>query len=178
MRRWSCWRCRADELHIAIPDAALLIAGLDSMTCPIISQHPEVLFRVQTFRHQNSVDHVPTQDKAVSLGQMLQAELQILDNAGPTKRQKLARVLDAADGSGDPSGGKAAGKGDGGKGKGSGKRQGKDNRGGDNAGEVKACYHWLSKNGCRLGRDCKFHHDKAALTAAVDVANRCFVIRG
>ena len=83
VRRWSRWSQRATELHVAIPDATLLIGGLDVLTSATISQHPEVHFRLQTFCHQNNVDHVPTQDKAMSLGQMLQAELQILEHAVP-----------------------------------------------------------------------------------------------
>ena len=79
---------------MAIPDATLLIGGLDVLTAATISQYPEVHFRLQTFRHQNNVDHVPTQDKAMSLGQMLQAELQILEHAVPNKKSKLARLQD------------------------------------------------------------------------------------
>ena len=73
VRRWMGWRNRAAELNIAIPDATLLIGGLDLMTGPVLAQFPEATFRLQTLRHQNSVDHVPTQEKATSLGQMLQS---------------------------------------------------------------------------------------------------------
>ena len=67
VRRWTRWRNRAAELNVAIPDATLLIAGLDVLTASVFTQYPEVHFRLQTFRHQHSVDHIPTQDKAVSL---------------------------------------------------------------------------------------------------------------
>ena len=178
VRRWSRWRCRADELSIAIPDATLLVAGLDTLTTSIVSQYPEVQFRVQTFRHQNTIDHIPTQDKAVSLGQMLQAELQILGNTGPAKRSKVARLQEGTEGTGDNFGNKTGGKGEGGKAKGLGKKQGKEGKAGEGSGEVKACYHWMGKNGCKLGRECRFAHDKAALASAPDVNNRCFVCNG
>ena len=55
-------------------DATLLVSGLDTLTMGVIAQHTEVQIRVQTFRHQHTIDHIPTQDKAVSLVQMLQAE--------------------------------------------------------------------------------------------------------
>ena len=97
VRRWTRWRNRASELNVAIPDATLLIAGLDVLTTLILTQHPEVQFRMQTFRHHNSVDHIPTQEKAVSLGQMLQAELQILEHASPSKRHKVSRVRETGD---------------------------------------------------------------------------------
>ena len=107
VRRWSRWRNRASELNVAIPDATLLIAGLDTMTSSVFAQYPEVQFRLQTLRHQHSVDHIPTQDKAVSLGQMLQAELQVLENASPHKKTKLARVQEGRDSMGEGPGGKS-----------------------------------------------------------------------
>ena len=157
---------------MAIPDATLLIGGLDVLTAGVIGQFPEVQFRLQTFRHQNNVGHVPTQEKAMSLGQMLQAELQILEHATPNKKSKLARLQEGnPEVPGEGSGGKAGQKGD--KGKGGGKKVGKDT-----GGDTKACYHWMSKGGCRMGRECKFRHDKTALTSAPDVSSRCFVCSG
>ena len=150
IRRWARWNKRALELQVAIPDATLLIAGLDQLTLGVVSQHPEASFRLQTFRHQHNVDHIPTQDKAVSLGQMLQAELQALEHAGPNKRSKVARIVDTgADAPNDganPKGGKTDGKG-----KPTGKKGGKDSKDGSGSGETKACYHWMSKTGCKMG---------------------------
>ena len=178
VRRWSRWRTRATELGVSIPDATLLIGGLDQLTQPVISQYSEVQFRIQTFRHHQMVDHIPTQEKAASLGQMLQAELQILEHSNPVKKHKVARIEDpcsnALDGG---KGGKA-----GGKEKGSGKRSGKDGKAQPSTGadtkDGKPCYHWMSKGGCRMGRECKFLHDKQQLAASNDVASRCYVCSG
>ena len=173
VRRWSRWTQRANELHVAMPDATLLIGGLDLLTATAISQHPEAHFRLQTFRHQSNVDHVPTQEKAMSLGKMLQAELQVLENAGPAKRNKVARIVDDESGNPPSSGGKGDPKGKGGYRKG-----GKDGKTGDAGSDGKACYHWMSKSGCRLGKSCRFLHSKAALTSAADASSRCFVCSG
>ena len=177
VRRWARWSQRASELHVAIPDATLLVAGLDVLTSGVIAQFPEAHFRLQTFRHQNNVDHVPSQEKAMSLGRMLQAELQTLEHSGPSKRSKLARVQEPSlDSLADNSSGKG-GKGDP-KGKGSGKKGGKEGRGADTASDAKACYHWLTKSGCKMGKECRFAHDRAALSSAPDVASRCYVCSG
>ena len=180
VRRWTRWRNRAAELSVSIPDATSLIAGLDVLTGSVFLQYPEVHFRLQTFRHQHSVDHIPTQEKAISLGQIIQAELQILENAAPRKKPKLAKVLDAEGQTGDSTGtwgkgGKADSKGGS---KGWGKKGGKDSKGNESSRDAKSCYHWMSKHGCKLGKDCKFYHDKQALGTAADVGNRCFVCSG
>ena len=44
--------------------------------------------------------------------------------------------------------------------------------------EGKACYHWMTKVGCKLGKECRFNHDRATLSAAPDVSNRCFMCSG
>ena len=175
VRRWTRWRNRAAELNVSIPDATLLIAGLDVLTSSIFTQYPEVHFRLQTFRHQYSVDHIPTQDKAVSLGQMFQAELQVLENAVPSKKAKLARIHDGSEQPNEGSEGKMGGKPET-KGKG-GKKGLKDSKAEGN-GSTKACYHWMSKTGCKMGKACRFMHDRGMLSAATDVANRCFQCSG
>ena len=97
------------------------------MISSVFAQYPEVQFRLQKFRHQHSLDHIPTQDKAVSLGQMPQAELQALENASPHKKTKLARVQEGQDSMGEGSGGKAGTKNEA-KGKGNGKRGGRETK--------------------------------------------------
>ena len=123
VKRWARWRRRAVELGVTLPDATLLISGLDCLTSTVVTQYPEVQFRLQTFRHQHSVDLVtlvPTLDKAVSLGEMMQAELQTLESSG-AKKPKLARVDTRLDGADPPQGGKDGGKRDPKGNKGSGK---------------------------------------------------------
>ena len=154
------------------------MAGLDTLTTSVVTQYPEVQFRVQTFRHQHTIDHIPTQDKTVSLGQMLQAELQVLENAGAAKRPKIARVIDGPEASGDNQGAKAGGKVDANRSKGLGKDSNKEGKAGKGSGENKVCYRWMGKQGCKLGRECRFAHDKAALTSAPDVNNRRFICSG
>ena len=66
VRRWARRSKRALEIHVAIPNATLSVSGLDVLTSGVIAQFPEAHFRLQTFRHQNNVDHVPSQEKAIS----------------------------------------------------------------------------------------------------------------
>ena len=167
VKRWARWRRRAVELGVTLPDATLLISGLDCLTSAVVAQYPEVQFRLQTFRHQHSVDLVPTLDKAVSLGEMMQAELQTLESSG-AKKPKLARVDTRPDGA-DPSqkdGGKKGSKGS----KGSGKAT--ESTSGN------ACYHWLTSKGCSRGARCNFAHSHEDLQKAPDARNRCFVCSG
>ena len=59
VRRWTRWIRRATELDVAIPDATLLVSGLDVLTSKALAGWPEAQFRLQTFRHQHSIDHEP-----------------------------------------------------------------------------------------------------------------------
>ena len=170
MRRWTRWIRRAGELKVAIPDSTLLVSGLDTLTSKALAGSPEAQFRIQTFRHQHGVDHVPTESKAVSLGQMLQAELQIMESAGSNKKPKLAKFGDFP---GNDSATDSTSKGEP-KGKG-----GSKGKSGDQGGKgLKACWHWLTKGGCKLGASCHFKHDREALNSAPDVSNRCYTCSG
>ena len=170
LRRWGRWRLRAHELGVGIPDATLLVGGLDNLTSAILQQHPDVLFRINTFRHMNNLDHVPTEVAAASLAQFLQAEFQALDSGGSAKRVKLAKAQETAEPTGEE-------KGKEGKGKTNAKgAKGKNGEGQPKGG--KGCYHWMTSGGCRLGSDCRFRHDRETLNGASDVSSRCFVCSG
>ena len=173
LRRWGRWRLRAHELGIGIPDATLLVGGLDTLTSTILQQYPDVLFRINTFRHMNNLDHVPTEVSAASLAQFLQAEFQALDSGGGAKRVKLAKAQEQQEREGEGKGKEGKGKQKSGKGKSS---DGNNNNG--NGAKGKGCYHWMTPGGCRLGTDCRFRHDREALNSSSDVSNRCYVCSG
>ena len=168
LRRWCRWKARAEELNIAIPDATLLVAGLDQLTSGTLAQFPEVSFRCSTFRHLNNIDHIPSDASVTSLSQFLQAELQLLDTGGGGKRIRLAKAQEGSD----------SGEGKGKDGKGKGTSKGGKGKTAGNSGKTKGCYHWMSSGGCRLGSDCHFKHDREVLNAAPDVGNRCFNCSG
>ena len=170
LRRWGRWRLRAHELGIGTPDATLLVGGLDNLTSTILQQYPDVLFRVNTFRHTNNLDHAPTEVSAASLAQFLQAEFQGLESGGGAKRVKLAKAQENPE-TPAPKGkeGKAKGGQKGGRGKGG---------EGSSSGKGKSCYHWMTPSGCRLGSECRFRHDREQLNNSPDVGSRCYTCSG
>ena len=170
LRRWGRWRLRAHELGIGIPDATLLVGGLDHLTSAILQQHPDVLFRINTFRHMNNLDHVPTEVSAASLAQFLQAEFQALESGGGAKRVKLAKAQENQDQPQEPKGKEGKGK------AGQKAQKGKGGEGQKKGG--KGCYHWMSDSGCRLGSDCRFRHDREILNSSSDISSRCYNCSG
>ena len=170
LRRWGRWRLRAHELGIGIPDAKLLVGGLDSLTSTILQQHPDVLFRINTFRHMNNLDHVPTEVSAASLAQFLQAEFQALESGGSAKRVKLAKAQENPETPG-PKGKEGKAKG--------GQKEGKGKSGEKgSSGKSKSCYHWMTPSGCRLGADCRLQHDREQLNNSPDVGSRRYTCSG
>ncbi|CAE7037961.1 Retrovirus-related Pol polyprotein from transposon TNT 1-94 [Symbiodinium microadriaticum] len=92
LRRWLRWLARSTELQLAPPDASLLVKAVDKLGAAFLSD-PSAVFRVQAFRLQNSIDHLPSQDSSVSLAQLYLAELETLLLVAPDpKKQRVAAL--------------------------------------------------------------------------------------
>ncbi|CAE7485385.1 UVR8, partial [Symbiodinium necroappetens] len=94
LRRWLRWLARSTELQLAPPDASLLVKAVDKLGAAFLSD-PSAVFRVQAFRLQNSIDHLPSQDSSVSLAQLYLAELETLLLVAPDPKKQRVAALEA-----------------------------------------------------------------------------------
>ncbi|OLQ03927.1 Copia protein [Symbiodinium microadriaticum] len=155
LRRWLRWLARSTELQLAPPDASLLVKAVDKLGAAFLSD-PSAVFRVQAFRLQNSIDHLPSQDSSVSLAQLYLAELETLLLVTPDPKKQRVAALEAptADKPEEP------------KGKGKGKEKGgKPNEGA----EKEVCRQFSSEKGCPRGNTCKYVHQ-----THTGMSGRCF----
>ena len=155
LRRWLRWLARSTELQLAPPDASLLVKAVDKLGAAFLSD-PSAVFRVQAFRLQNSIDHLPSQDSSVSLAQLYLAELETLLLVAPDRKKQRVAALEAptADKPEEP------------KGKGKGKEKGgKPNEGA----EKEVCRQFSSEKGCPRGNTCKYVHQ-----THTGMSGRCF----
>ena len=77
-RRWVCWVCRAEELHIGIPDSMVLIQAL-SKIADNLTKHggSQVGFRNAAARQELQVDPQPTLEstkKEISFERVVQTK--------------------------------------------------------------------------------------------------------
>ena len=155
LRRWLRWLARSTELQLAPPDASLLVKAVDKLGAAFLSD-PSAVFRVQAFRLQNSIDHLPSQDSSVSLAQLYLAELETLLLVAPDPKKQRVAALEAP----------AADKPEEPKGKGKGKEKGgKPNEGV----EKEVCRQFSSEKGCPRGNTCKYVHQ-----THTGMSGRCF----
>ena len=177
LRRWQQGLQRAAEIHATLPDASLLLRGVDNATAGLLTSHPMIGFRVNAFRHQLAIDYNPTVTSVVQLVRLIQAECEAasITSEASDKRAKTAAAntatanaaaLSAASGGAAVPAGKASppapstsnpqaaavavGQDSSDKGKGKGKGS-----------EVQLCHKFGDSSGCRFGDSCRFKHDRA-----------------
>ena len=90
VRKWRRWLLRASEVGLFPPDPTLQVRGLDRLHPPTLSASS--VFRLQTFRTQNLLDQVPTQEVVNQYSELLLAECEATALAEPTKKTKVAKV--------------------------------------------------------------------------------------
>ena len=167
LRKWQQGLQRAGEIHATLPDASLLLKGIDGSTASLLSAHPMIGFRVNAFRHQLGIDYNPTVASVVQLVRLIQAECEAASITVEGNAEKRARTA-ALSTPKDPPPAKApptpppapsvaaavvsGEKGDN-KGKGSSKGKGTE-------GVQQPCHKFSDATGCRFGDSCMFRHDR------------------
>ena len=68
LRKWGRWIHRAQGMGAALPDASLLMAGIDQLS--------SVTFRLNLVRTEHRLDHVPNFDTVVAYVRFVQSELE------------------------------------------------------------------------------------------------------
>ena len=166
LRTWQQGLQRAGEIQATLPDASLLLKGVDGATAGLLAAHPMIGFRVNAFRHQLAIDYNnPTVASVVQLVRLIQAECEAgsITLEGEAEKKAKAAALKAAKeqtspkvppvppptqlaalgvGQGEPKAPnptKGKGKGD----------------------EVLLCHKFNDSSGCRFGDSCKFKHDRS-----------------
>ena len=184
LRAWTRSYARARTMGVVVPDPALVLKGVDSMTEALLKkpQHSQVAFRISTARNQLHLDHRPNMSTVVEFMRVLQSEWEQVAVSGvdesSTKPPKAARVeVESSGEKGEKPGEKGEkgpkgnSKGYEGKGpKGGTKDQDNGSKSGGPKGSKGLCGFYLTSKGCSKGRDCGFFHDFASAKGQ----GRCF----
>ena len=141
LRKWLRWKTRTVEIGAVVPDAALLLKGLNKMTRKVLESHKDLQFRIQLARSSLGVDTSPTELTVSRFATHLLAELDQValtekrSGGAPKVEGPKLKSLEAE-------------KQDKGKGKGQEEGQGKPR-----------CKFYMSDGGCKKGKLCGFSHD-------------------
>ena len=145
LRKWMRWKTRTVEIGAVVPDAALLLKGLNKMTRKVLESHKDLQFRIQLARSSLGVDTSPTELTVSRFATHLLAEL---DQVALTKKRSggAPRV------EGPKLKSLETEKQDKGKGKG-------HERGQEEGQGKPRCKFYMSDGGCKKGKLCGFLHD-------------------
>ena len=169
LRKWQQSMQRAAEVGAALPDASLLLKGVDSATGPLLSSNPMIAFRVNSFRHSVALDYNPTTLGVTQLVRLLQAESEavaLVDSSVSSDKRAKAAALSMAKESGSvrppppPPPKVAAEASVASIGAGSGDKKGKG-KGKASEGTAAGCYKFADGSGCKFGDACMFKHDRS-----------------
>ena len=150
LRKWSRWRNRAGDLGVQEPDPFLLLKGLNKITRRVLEQHRDLSFRISLARSTLQVDSTPTSRSVTSFALHLLAEFEQIvhveagnQRRGGPDKQKTMRMkkMEEAEKEKSPEGEKKS---------------------------IPKCRFFLTKEGCRRGKSCKFDHDQR------DDLRRCY----
>ena len=153
LRRWLRWRQRATEIGASMPDATLLMKGINRMMRKVLEGHKELQFRVSLARNTLRVDVAPTQVTVTQFATHLLAEV---DQAALTDKRSSAatakpdpkiKSLDVEKGDDTF-------------------KKSKERTGREKKGE---CKFFLTESGRRRGKECPWSHEMK------DDQRRCYV---
>ena len=155
LRHWQRYYQRAKDLRVNTPDPSILMRALDHMLKKAIADNPEVGFRMNLMRYHLRVDVAPTEDNVLAVHRAFLAEF---EQMGYKKRAKggveqatgpRLRAMDKeqpqlpTSPTTIPKGGS------------------------------RPCRFYLSDEGCRRGKSCKYEHSMKDLSKA-ERRDRCF----
>ena len=156
LRKWARWLKRAQDLGLQVPDASILLRGLDNASRSQLEKHGEVMFRTNMLRFGLELDSTPTVTSVVKLHHHLLAEFEQSayrgrGKGGFTTSTPTLKPITTAETSGTttPKGGTSP----------------------SAAVGQKPCKFYLSDAGCQRA-NCKFQHDWNSI-AKDDRGDRC-----
>ena len=90
LRRWMRWLKRAQDLGLQVPDASILLKGLDSAAKQQLEKNPEVVFRSNMMRFSLDLDSAPNVENVLRYHGHLLAEFEQLSFRGRGKASGAA----------------------------------------------------------------------------------------
>ena len=150
LRLWQRVYQRAKDLSLITPDPSILLKALDGLAKKPLQENAEVTFRMQLLRYHLKVDITPTVEGIMAIHRAYMAEFeQLAMRKGPKKGGPAG-----GDGSSNsPTGPKMRAMGGN---KPEGAAPSREGRPGN--GSQKPCRFFLTDEGCRRGKSCKFEH--------------------
>ncbi|CAE7447103.1 RE1, partial [Symbiodinium sp. CCMP2456] len=143
LRKWMRWLRRAQDLGLQVPDASILLKGLDTAARPQLEKNPEVVFRSNMMRFSLDLDSAPNLDNILRYHGRLLAEFEQLSFRGRTRTSGVSvPVVKNVNASTDVGGSSTP-------------KTGTSPSAGSTS---KPCKFYLSDTGCQRQK-CKFVHD-------------------
>ena len=144
LRRWLRWKKRAEDMGLQLPDPSVLLRGLDRLVSKILAGNPTLQFRINLTRTTLMVDSVPTTSSIDQLAECLLAEMDQVSYAKKKEKAAIAGVPKAR------------------KMEEAGKRSEvpQAKKGDEDKKEMPKCKYFLTENGCRRGKACRWDHNQ------------------
>ena len=86
LRRWKRWCARMTELGGVLPDPSIQVRALTKATKAVLTQHPDIAFRVNLIRASLQIDVTPDNAKVMKLHAQMLAELEAISHRGEKAR--------------------------------------------------------------------------------------------
>eukprot|EP00439_Symbiodinium_sp_Y106_P010606 s6827_g1.t1 len=157
LRQWSRYFKRAKDLKLSTPDPSILLKALDGLARRPLQEHQDITFRMSLLRCHLKVDFAPTEDSIMAMQRAYLAEFEQMgyrkhkpggghQHQQPQPRIKAAELPPGTIPMPTPS---------------------------PKAGS-RPCKFFLSDDGCRRGKDCKYEHSMNSMSKA-EKRERCYV---
>ena len=153
LRQWSRYYKRAKDLKLSTPDPSLLLRALDGLVRRPLQENQDIAFRMSLLRYHLKVDFAPTEDSTLAIHRAYLAEFEQMGykkyKPGGQQQQPKIKAAELPQGSVPmPST--------------------------TQRGTTRPCKFFLSDDGCRRGKDCKYEHSMNNLSKA-EKRDRCYV---
>ena len=150
LRHWHRVFQRAGDLSLITPDPSILLKALDGLVRKPLQENSEVTFRTQLLRYHLKVDITPSADGVLAIHRAYLAEFEQLAMRRAPKKGNAQTGDGSSNSPVNPRmkaiGGKTP------------EAQGGVREGVPQGGQQKPCKFFLTDEGCRRGKSCKFEH--------------------
>ena len=156
LRQWVRYYRRAKDLGLSTPDPSILLRALDGLVKRPLQEHHDITFRMSLLRHSLKVDFAPTETSVMTIQQAYLAEFEQVGfrrsrpNSGAQQPQapKIKAIEMPPGTTPMPTPSPKTG--------------------------PRPCKFFLSDDGCRRGKDCKYEHSMNSLSKT-EKRERCYV---
>ncbi|CAE7599592.1 GIP, partial [Symbiodinium sp. CCMP2456] len=95
LRRWFRWFGRCGRLGVQVPDASLLLHGVDQLAAKLVASDAQLSFRMAMLRNTLRLDYTPVVEAVAEYAKAVQAEAELMSISGgddPKKRPRVAAL--------------------------------------------------------------------------------------